>query len=138
MYYPYHYTVGQHITEPFMNSFIRDAIAYFIFGFSDNFFMIFFASNIENYFGKTFRKKGYSEEKADFLSAGWGNLGSDAVGVLIGESVSRLITKHLFTGPHGPEHFAGARLGQFAGIILGCWVGMHVGIKASVKRQKKK
>ena len=83
-YYPtyYPYVVGQAaVEEPFATTFTREFIVHTIFGFMDNFFMIVFARQVEGLFGSVFRKRGASEEKIDYLSAGYGNLSSDAVGI---------------------------------------------------------
>jgi hypothetical protein len=137
------YTVGQQgnqllIQEPFKTTFAREFIAHVVFGFMDNFFMIVFAKKVEDVFGKVFRKKGATEEKVNFLSAGYGNLSSDAVGVVSGRSVASFLTDKVLKLPRGLEvHYWGERVGSLLGVIAGCWIGMHIGIKLVVRKQKK-
>lgn len=136
-------TVGQEappipLIEDFKTTFTREFIANTIFGFMDNFFMIVFARQVEGLFGKAFRKGGASAKKVDYLSAGYGNLSSDAVGIVSGRSIANYVTDNILKLKRGSEiNLWGERVGAFLGVVVGCWIGMHIGIKIALRKGKK-
>jgi len=138
-YYPYQ-TVGLTGLVPSMEpthiTIFRSFISYFLFGFTDNFFMISFADVINTKLMNWISRKGASPEKQAHLAAGWGNLGSDMVGLGLGDSLGETLTNFFFPGTTGglPNKTA-QTISQVVGIGVGCWMGMHAGIWLAQKRK---
>jgi len=100
----------------FSRSFLSVMIGMIVFGIMDNGIMVLAGSAIDEYI-KTF---GFST----MLAAGIGNTISDAVGVLSGSIVARMVWKK-FGKVEEDEIGSGMFLfGETLGIVVGCLIGL--------------
>ena len=104
----------------FQKTFSRMAsvsIAFVIFGFIDNFLMVIFGERIDTFFVSI----GVSNT---LLAAGLGNTLSDAVGILTGRWVEKVVHAKLSTPDTSDLTKTQTILAEAAGIIIGCLLGL--------------
>ncbi len=105
----------QHRTT--LNRVISIATAFVVFGFIDNFLMIMFGERIDNFF----RSIGVSNT---LLAAGLGNTFSDAIGILSGRWVEKLVHVKLPPVADGELSRRQIVIAEAIGIIVGCLLGL--------------
>ncbi|CAA6811562.1 MAG: Unknown protein [uncultured Campylobacterales bacterium] len=100
-----------------LNRMLSVMVAFIIFGFIDNFLMIIFGDEIDSFF------LGIGVSNT-LLAAGLGNTLSDAVGILTGRWVEKLI--HMKLPPTLSNSLSKNQviLAETLGIILGCLIGL--------------
>ena len=96
---------------------ISVTIAFIIFGFIDNFLMIVFGDQIDS----TFVSMGVSNT---MLAAGLGNTLSDAIGILSGRWVEKIV--HIKLPPVEDGELTRTQIiaSETIGIIIGCLLGL--------------
>ena len=101
-----------------INRMISVMIAFIIFGFIDNFFMIIagdqFDSLIQNYLSIS----------NTLLAAGLGNTVSDALGIVSGRWVEKIVHTKLPPVEDGELSKNQIIFSEFLGIIIGCLIGL--------------
>ena len=105
------------IKRIFNRNFVAVAVGMFVFGFVDNFILVIAGEGIDQTISATF---GFST----MFSAGLGNTLSDAVGVLSGSLIAKMVFNY-FEEPTKEE--VGEKMYLFAetaGIVLGCLLGL--------------
>ncbi len=129
MLYPYH-TVGQAAPNPetFLASFQKEFLGHFVFGFMDNFFMIWIGDIVEGTLAKQLRKISKSKVQVGQYASGLGNLGSDIIGVSAGDRVGGFLM-----GERGIANPWGVFWGKNLGIGVGCLVGLFAGVWVAAK-----
>ncbi len=105
----------QHRTT--FNRVISIATAFIVFGFIDNFLMIMFGEQIDSFF----RSMGVSNT---LLAAGLGNTFSDAIGILSGRWVEKLVHLKLPPVVDGDLSRTQTVAAETIGIIIGCLIGL--------------
>jgi hypothetical protein len=101
----------------FFRQFAAVMTGMFVFGFVDNFILVIAGDMIDNTISSTF---GFST----MFSAGLGNTLSDAIGVLLGSIMARLVYNlfgEVTKDDIGNKTFLAA---EVIGIIIGCLAGM--------------
>ncbi|RVU85689.1 hypothetical protein EOL70_04245 [Leucothrix sargassi] len=100
-----------------LNRMISVSVAFIIFGFIDNFLMVIFGERIDAFFVSI----GVSNT---LLAAGLGNTLSDAIGILSGRWVEKVLHSKL-TSNHPLELSTGQTIfAETVGIIIGCLIGL--------------
>jgi hypothetical protein len=92
-------------------------VAFVVFGFIDNFLMILFGDQ----FDRAFVAFGISNT---LLAAGLGNTLSDAVGIMSGRGVEKLVYLKLPTEDSGELSKNQIIVAETVGIIMGCLIGL--------------
>ena len=92
-------------------------IAFIIFGFIDNFLMVMFGDTID----KWFVARGITNT---MLAAGLGNTFSDAVGILSGRWVEKIVHMKLPPVADGELTKTQILVAETLGIIIGCLIGL--------------
>ena len=92
-------------------------IAFIIFGFIDNFLMVLFGDSID----KWFVSMGVSNT---MLAAGLGNTFSDAIGILSGRWVEKIVHMKLPPAEDGELSKTQIIISETIGIIIGCLLGL--------------
>ena len=100
----------------FSRSFLSVMVGMVVFGIMDNGIMVLAGTSIDNYI-KTF---GFST----MLAAGIGNTISDAVGVLSGSIVARMVWKSFGKVTEKDVGDGVFLFGETLGIVLGCLIGL--------------
>lgn len=100
----------------FSRSFLSVMVGMIVFGIMDNGIMVLAGSAIDDYI-KSF---GYST----MLSAGIGNTFSDAVGVLSGSIVARMVWKSFGKVTEEDVGDGVFLFGETLGIVVGCLIGL--------------
>lgn len=142
MYTPYYpVTVGLQMPAPVPQeiwyvTFLREFLSYFIFGFSDNFFMVFFADTIDPIVSSWLSKKKMSQRRLAHLAAGYGNLGSDVMGLTLGDTLGNSVSDLVFGGRTGIPNEKFTLISRIIGIAFGCWVGMYAGLVVAKNKEK--
>jgi len=100
-----------------MKRIISISVAFVIFGFIDNFLMVLFGESID----KMFINIGVSNT---MLAAGLGNTFSDAVGIMSGRWVEKIV--HMKLPPVPEDELTGRQIviAETFGIIVGCLIGL--------------
>jgi ABC-type microcin C transport system permease subunit YejE len=98
--------------------------------------MISFADIVNSKLMGWISRKSASPEKQAHLAAGWGNLGSDVVGLGLGDSIGETLTNLVFGGKvSATRNNTVQAISKVVGIGTGCWLGMHAGIWLVEKRK---
>ncbi|MFT5260696.1 MAG: hypothetical protein ACI9J2_001954 [Saprospiraceae bacterium] len=105
----------QHRTT--LNRIISIATAFIVFGFIDNFLMIMFGEQIDGFL----RSIGISNT---LLAAGLGNTFSDAIGIMSGRWVEKLVHVKLPPVPDVELSRGKIVMAETIGIIIGCLIGL--------------
>jgi hypothetical protein len=105
------------MAKKIFNRIISVTIAFIIFGFIDNFLMIMFGDQID----AAFISIGVSNT---LLAAGLGNTLSDAVGILSGRWVEKLVHMKLPPVEEGDLTKFQIVTAETLGIIVGCLIGL--------------
>jgi hypothetical protein len=92
-------------------------IAFIIFGMIDNGLMVIFGDAIDNFF----IKQGITNT---MLAAGFGNTFSDAIGILSGRWVEKLVQTKIPPVEDGDLTKSQIILSETIGIIIGCLIGL--------------
>ena len=93
------------------------SVAFFIFGFIDNFLMVLFGDQID----AGFKAIGVSNT---MLAAGLGNTLSDAIGILSGRFVEQMVYRRVPKVAEGVMSRTQILVAETGGIILGCLLGL--------------
>ena len=93
------------------------SVAFFVFGFIDNFLMVVFGDQID----AAFVSVGVSNT---MLAAGLGNTFSDAIGIMSGRFVEQMIYRRVPKVPEGALSRVKVLTAETVGIILGCLLGL--------------
>lgn len=117
--------------ETFFDSFKKEFLTNFIFGFMDNFFMIWIGDMVESTLAKQLRRISSSQIQVGQYSAGIGNMGSDVIGISAGDRIGRIVM-----GERGLANPNGVFWGKNIGIMSGCLVGLVVGVWVAAKTRK--
>ena len=100
-----------------INRILSVTVAFIIFGFIDNFLMVLFGDIIDNWFislGVT----------NTMLAAGLGNTFSDAVGIMSGRYVEKIVQMKLPPIEEGDLTKRQIVISETLGIIIGCLIGL--------------
>lgn len=100
-----------------LNKIISVTIAFIIFGFIDNSLMVLFGDTID----KWFVSMGVTNT---MLAAGFGNTFSDAIGILSGRWVERIVHLKLPPVEEGDLTKRQILISETLGIIIGCLIGL--------------
>tara|TARA_Y100000034_G_scaffold136409_1_gene212707 strand:+ start:13799 stop:14134 length:336 start_codon:yes stop_codon:yes gene_type:complete len=92
-------------------------VAFIIFGFIDNFLMVIFGEGFDSFFVSL-------GVKNTMLAAGLGNTFSDAIGILSGRWVEKLIHMKLPPVEDGELSKNKIIIAETFGIIIGCIIGL--------------
>lgn len=103
--------------ETTLSRMLSVSVAFFVFGFIDNFLMVIFGDQID----AGFQAVGISNT---MLAAGLGNTLSDAIGILSGRYVELLVHRRIPKVAEGVLSTPQILTAEGLGIIAGCLVGL--------------